>query len=69
MAILSHSSFSLHFFFLPTAVAVALYEPQIFPALLWQAFCELFISLENCFCLSGQASVEDNLGEESAFMP
>lgn len=58
MASLSHTSFFLHFFFLPTAITVVLYEPQMLLALLWQALCEFFISLENCFCLSGQVSVD-----------
>lgn len=65
MAPLSYSSFSLHFFFLSTVIAVALFEPQMFLALLWQTLCELFIRLENCFCLSGQASVEDIWDEYS----
>lgn len=59
MTTLSHASFFLHFFLLPTAITLVLYEPQMLLALLWQALCELFISLENCFCLSGQVSVED----------
>lgn len=59
MATLSHTSFFLHFFFLPIAITLVLYEPQMLLALLWQALCELFISLESCFCLSGQVSVED----------
>lgn len=59
MSTLSHTSFFLHFFFHPTAITLVLYEPQRLLALLWQALCELFISLENCFCLSGQVSVED----------
>lgn len=65
MATLSHTSFFLRFFFLPTAITVVLYEPQMLLALLWQALCELFISLENCFCLSGQVSVEDIWDEYS----
>lgn len=35
MATLSHASFFLHFFLLPTAITLVLYEPQMLLALLW----------------------------------